>query len=259
MKKKTNYRRDGSRYEMFIVDEKGKKQGLYIEYCLDGVHFGEIAFYKDNKLNGPYRRYLGDAWPENFIEEYRGYYGKNHVLREGIYENGEEEGEFRYYEPNGELEKITNYKKGKEDGPETFYKHGEIEEVLVWRKGELLAGKEAKDYLREWESTKREKIDVREVFERALKSGEEITEKLKTEAPPPVEDLPNDPLDRALLNLLSVQSERRQNAKTKSTRSGISALLKQVNEMMEPNQTRQSIKRSIVAEFRKKHPKTNGR
>jgi len=45
----------------------------------------------------------------------------NKLLGEGLYKNGKREGEWKFYDANGNLTKITIYKNGQKDGPEYGY------------------------------------------------------------------------------------------------------------------------------------------
>ena len=94
----------------YSVDENGNKQGPYVSFYKNG-QLKVKCTYKDGKYDGPYEEYYED----------------------------------------GQLGIKCTYNNGKEDGPcETYYGNGQLNEKGVYRMGERLYGKEAKEYLKEW-------------------------------------------------------------------------------------------------------------
>ena len=80
------------------------------------------------------------------------YYDNGKIERAySVDENGNEQGPYESYHENGQLSVKCTYKDGKYDGPyEEYYSNGQLEEKGVYRMGERLYGKEAEEYLKEW-------------------------------------------------------------------------------------------------------------
>ena len=104
------YYDDGTIKRAYSVDEKGNKQGPFELYYKSGQLWVKCT-YKDGKEDGPYERYY----------------------------------------TNGRLNLKCTYKDGKLDGPyEEYYTNGQLNEKHVYRMGKRLYGKEAEEYLKEW-------------------------------------------------------------------------------------------------------------
>ena len=66
-------------------------------------------------------------------------------------EKGEIEGPYEKYWRNGQVDIKCTYKDGKKDGPyEEYHRNGQLAEKGVYKMGKRLDGKEAEEYLKEW-------------------------------------------------------------------------------------------------------------
>ena len=128
------YYDDGKIARAYSVDEKRQYDGPYESYHENGQL--EVKFtYKDGKLDGPYE------W----------YYSNGQLWKKYTYKDGKLDGPYEWYLSNGQLLEKCTYKDGKEDGPyELYHENGQLWEKCVYRMGERLYGKEAKEYLKEW-------------------------------------------------------------------------------------------------------------
>ena len=128
------YYDDGKIKCAYSVDENGNKQGPCEKYHDNGQLWVKCT-YKDGKEDGPYESYHdnGQLWDK------------------GTYKNGEYDGPYELYHDNGQLKKKCTYKDGEYDGPyELYHDNGQLAEKGVYRMGERLYGKEAEEYLKEW-------------------------------------------------------------------------------------------------------------
>ena len=128
------YYDDGTIKYAYRVDENGIEQGPYEEYH-DNGRLKEKCTYKDGKYDGPYESY----------------YDNGQLWEKCTYKDGKYDGPYEEYYEDGQLGIKCTYNNGKEDGPcETYYGNGQLNEKGVYRMGERLYGKEAKEYLKEW-------------------------------------------------------------------------------------------------------------
>ena len=128
------YYDDGKIECAYSVDENGNKQGPYEEYH-DNGRLRLKYTYKDDEPDGPYEEY----------------YGNGQLRKKCTYKDGELDGPYEEYHKNGRLKVKCTYKDGKEDGPEEWYdENGQLWKKCVYRMGERLYGKEAEEYLKEW-------------------------------------------------------------------------------------------------------------
>ena len=117
------------------VDENGVEQGPF-EIRYKGGDYGKWT-YKDGKLDGPYETY----------------YKNGQLWIKCTYKDGKKGGPYEEYYENGRLFEKCTYKDGKEDGPyEGYWANGQLREKYIFKDGKKLKGKEAEDYLREWEA-----------------------------------------------------------------------------------------------------------
>ena len=86
------------------------------------------------------------------IEPIVEYYDDGTISRAySVDENGNKQGPYETYHLNGQLTEKGTYKDGKEDGPyERYNAYGQLEEKAVYKMGKRLDGKEAEEYLKEW-------------------------------------------------------------------------------------------------------------
>lgn len=142
----------------YTIDSRGFKQGLFMEYDRDGVLInsgnyknnereGEWSFFRDDKLHhlSPYingkregliRYYDNDKeiwswnWKNDKSDGYNKSAFKNGIIKvEGLYVNGEREGEFKRYNKEGRLIKIENYNKGLKEGE--YKKYNSLGTLLI--------------------------------------------------------------------------------------------------------------------------------
>ena len=181
------YYDDGKISRAYCVDENGELEGPYESYWPNGQLCVKCT-YKDGKEDGPCKSYHDDG----------------QLWEKCTYKDGKLDGPYVLYHKNGQLKKKCIYKDGEYDGPyEEYRDNGRLWEKLVYRMGERLDGKEAEEYLKEW-------------------------------------------------------NEKRITAQ--EARKGLNARLAQMDKQMAPTQLRQSIKRAEVAKFRAKFPnKKDGR
>ena len=105
------YYDDGKIERAYSVDENGNKQGPYEEYWLNG-RLKVKCTYKDDKKDGPYEMYCYD----------------------------------------GQLLIKCTFKDDKKDGPyEAYWLNGRLKVKCTYKDGKELTGKEAEEYLQEWE------------------------------------------------------------------------------------------------------------
>ena len=153
------YHDDGKVEYAYTVDEKGQKQGPYEEYW-DNGRLREKCTYKDGKKDGPYERYYDNGRLEikctykdgEYNGQYESYWPNGQLFTKCSYKDGYEDGSCEKYQPNGRLWGKCTYKDGKEDGPyEAYHDNGQLREKGVYKMGVELKGKEAEEYLKEWE------------------------------------------------------------------------------------------------------------
>jgi antitoxin component YwqK of YwqJK toxin-antitoxin module len=126
----------------------GKKEGVALEFAMEQGQQGRIIRrmgYRDDLL-----RWVEDV---NRLDDQGRKTGKwmtfwpnGRVRREGPFERGLEEGVFKYFSRNGDLERTETYKRGEivEDAPEavvldlrkTFHSNGEVSRVGPWREND---------------------------------------------------------------------------------------------------------------------------
>ena len=129
------YYDDGKIKYAYSVDENGNKQGPSEAYHENG-RLEIKCTYKDGEYNGQYEEYWHNG----------------QLTKKCTYKDGYEDGSCEKYQPNGRLWGKCTYKDGKEDGPyEAYHDNGQLREKGVYKMGVELKGKEAEEYLKEWE------------------------------------------------------------------------------------------------------------
>ena len=128
------YYDDGKIKRAYSVDENGKFDGPYERYHENG-QLWEKCTCKDGKYDGPYERY----------------YDNGQLGKKCTYKDGKEDGPYEEYHKNGQLKEKSTCKDGEIDGPyERYNDNGRLWEKGVCRMGKKLYGKEAEEYLKEW-------------------------------------------------------------------------------------------------------------
>jgi antitoxin component YwqK of YwqJK toxin-antitoxin module/Tfp pilus assembly protein PilF len=90
-----------------------------------------VAFYKDDKLDGPYKRY----------------YQNGALKTEGTYHSGNQEGEWKQYHPNGKLKSIQHFVNDKAEGPfKEYFDDGTPSSDLMQSGGKMTGDAKYYDY-----------------------------------------------------------------------------------------------------------------
>lgn len=131
---------DGKIEEGPYIDDR--KEGLWIKYHNDGITPKLKGEYINNRPSGAYIK----IWPDGTVRE-RGIFsrGQHYDSLTRFYENGviehqavyndagKEQGEVRYYYPNGQLEYVYQAQSGTPTGrAERYYENGDIREVIFY-------------------------------------------------------------------------------------------------------------------------------
>lgn len=98
------YADNGILYSYGIIDESGKKQGMF-EY-----------YYPDKKIKAK-----GEYLNNRRIGQWTFYFQNSNIEQEGHYKNGYLDGEWTWYYKNGNVWRIEHYLQNKEDGESVEY------------------------------------------------------------------------------------------------------------------------------------------
>ena len=157
------YERDGVHYRkdtneiysgpVFNIDgesegtlKDGKFHGPYKSYYKNGQMNKDIT-YKDGKLDGSYKKYHDNGKLNESETQIRYFMGMRYLKRTKIqktmvlhydatYKDGKEDGPFKSYYKDGQLEYIATYKDGKEDGPfKSYYRDGQLKYIATYKYG----------------------------------------------------------------------------------------------------------------------------
>ncbi|AYV81081.1 MAG: hypothetical protein Harvfovirus15_25 [Harvfovirus sp.] len=105
----------------FVIDSNQKKNGPYEEWYFSGKRFVE-CYYKDNKLDGHYRKY----------------YETGGVMEERTYSNGLKHGAERSFDRNAQMNYVCEYRNNLRDGYEmSFYPSGPKRDYNEYKEGKL--------------------------------------------------------------------------------------------------------------------------
>ena len=149
--------------EYTLVD--GEKEGEYRAYYPNGKLM-EISQYRNGEKSGPSKIYYGNGdlktdcfyLSGKLYGDYKEYYEGGQLKTEARYQDGEKLiGKKTEYHPNGIIKFECNYTYlgGYPDGPERYFdSEGNLTALCVYLAGMRLSGKEADDYLVEWEEEK---------------------------------------------------------------------------------------------------------
>lgn len=133
-----------------VMDEQGRKQGLWKFYSGDGVLILEITF-QNNVKHGPSIKYhpvsgvpIEECTYFNGVKDgdYKSYYRTGELSSDGYYKEGRKTGKWNYYyKVNGEKKSEGEYVSNKKEGVWRFYNS----------KGKLISEGPYKNNLREGE------------------------------------------------------------------------------------------------------------
>jgi uncharacterized protein len=132
-----------------IIDEKGLKQGEFIEYFENGSMMA-LGKYINSKPVGPWKYYYPDGSIEqeggydnkgNNIGEWIWYYANGAILKKENYENGLQEGDYEEYDINGKIIVKGQYFDGAETG-NWFWEIGDTRE-----EGQFVDGQESGNWV----------------------------------------------------------------------------------------------------------------
>ena len=135
------YHKNGKLKQVSSYDVKGKKLGVQKEYDVDGVLHGSYM-YSDNKLTS-YSMYdkkgvvVLSGKEKSGVLIYTGYFpdGKT-ISSEGIFKDGLQEGEWKFYHVNNYLESKNQYLKGELNGLSiNYYNTGAVESEKNYKNG----------------------------------------------------------------------------------------------------------------------------
>ena len=135
------YYRDGNIKRDITYDESGKKNGISKEYDTDGKLMteleykrGEIIAYRHYDKQGNVVKEDKRKWGDFY---YEGIFFNGNISAKGTYGKDDHQGEWKYYNVNGFLEKEVPYEDGKENGAfKEYFANGEIETITPYKDGE---------------------------------------------------------------------------------------------------------------------------
>ena len=142
----------------YSVDENGNRQGPSESYYENG-QLAVKCTYKDGEYDGPYEEYYDNGrlnvkctYKDGKKNgPYEAYHDNGQLYEKCTYKDGKEDGPYESYWANGLLRSKFTFKDGKEDGPyERYNAYGQLMEKAVYKMGKRLDGKEAEEYLKEW-------------------------------------------------------------------------------------------------------------
>lgn len=109
----------------------GKKNGLHSAYYRGKL--SEEIFYKDDKLNGSYKKWDSNSMmgiSENYVNGNKDgvckYFNHGKCIREVMYSNGRIHGTEKEFEESGMLFRISWFNKGRVDSTHNFHPNGKI-------------------------------------------------------------------------------------------------------------------------------------
>ena len=145
--------------DLRIKGRAKKLNGPYKEYWDNGQLRVECNF-KNGEYDGlfkSYHEYTGELYEQFTFKEgkydgpYEYYHDNGQLLEKGTIKDGTHDGPVELYYDNSQLWEKCAYKDGKLDGPyERYDDNGQLKKKGVYRMGERLYGKEAEEYLKEW-------------------------------------------------------------------------------------------------------------
>jgi antitoxin component YwqK of YwqJK toxin-antitoxin module len=127
----------------------GKKNGLWVEYHPNSDFPKIVASYVDGDFQGPFYEYNLQGqisqianYEKNLLEGKWTSFRFSRPVIEANYKNGKLSGSYKEYDfRNGKLQKEANFENGLEDGIFRFYNEsGEITMEYHYKKGERISG-----------------------------------------------------------------------------------------------------------------------
>ena len=162
-----SYYKDGKMEEIGTYNEQGEKNGAWTTYSRSQVKVGEENYVK-GKITGTTKHFTSSGklsqefiYKNDMLQEYRAYdtvgkiiyqnrkdgksdysvllyYSNGNKEREGRVEKGVFEGEWKYYNENGQISSKLNYSGGKQEGTATYYYlNGSVKQVQNYANGSL--------------------------------------------------------------------------------------------------------------------------
>jgi len=136
------YYSNGKLSNLGQFDEAGKENGISTEFDLDGVKFFEREFKKGDLISVKSLNKKGEiihqANKKGKRIDYKIYYPDGNLMREGVYENNNKIGEWRYYSRYGTLTAIENYMDDQlVDTAKYFYDNKQLKSLEVYEDGKL--------------------------------------------------------------------------------------------------------------------------
>ena len=136
-----SYYKNGNLEQISKYDLKGKKSGDQKEYDVDGILHG-VYIYSDNQLTS-YTIYdkkgvvVSTGKVKGGTLVYKTYYPDGKTLSaEGIFKDGMQEGEWKFYNQNDFLETKSQYSKGELNGLTiNYYSNGFVESEKYYKNG----------------------------------------------------------------------------------------------------------------------------
>lgn len=124
--------RNGNKRSTHNFDDKGKENGLVIDYTEEGWKLSEHT-YSSGVVNA-YKFFdkegniLSEGTRKGGSLDYKSYYDNGVLSGEGQFNRDGRHGEWKFYRYNGSLEKIENYKSGLKVGNyTTYYQNGNVD------------------------------------------------------------------------------------------------------------------------------------
>lgn len=132
---------DGVLIEEMLLDENGKLNGVVKKYSSTGKLISEQNYSKGDlqayKCFNEAGRLLKEAKKEKGVIHLCSYTEQGQMLQEGDLLNGERDGIWKFYFPNGKLKATETYVKGSLEGPfKNYHRNGKISSEGVCKDGE---------------------------------------------------------------------------------------------------------------------------
>lgn len=117
----------------------GRKEGLWIKYHTDGKTPRLIGYYKDNRPSGNYSKFnekgvrieKGAFSNGQYSDTIIRYHDNGQIAYQGFYARGKENGQVKFFFPNGKTELEYTALDGTPSGKSTrYYESGGIREVI---------------------------------------------------------------------------------------------------------------------------------
>ncbi len=125
-----------------VLDESGKQNGFAVNNDFDGKKYIEREFKKGELITLMCFNKKGEQIYKSSKRgkklDYKVYYPDGTLKAEGLYENDEREGEWKFYDEYSNLSGIENYEKGQiVDTVTYYYANGQVKEKTVYDQGVL--------------------------------------------------------------------------------------------------------------------------